>query len=196
VIAHRLSTIKNADNIVVLSAGRTLEQGTHSQLLSRKGAYYDLIQTQELVENKQSAKPMSNDLEGKTLDAEAEDDAPPGFLKEMIGPHNQLPSPPSSHLDADSQTTSLWKLIRLVWSFNIPETGIMTLGLSCSILAGGGMPVQGVLFAKCIVSMSLPPHQYGTLRSDVNFWSLLNSSSFAARVLHLRIVLSACKYLP
>ena len=42
VIAHRLSTIKNADNIVVLQAGRIVEQGTHSELLQREGEYASL----------------------------------------------------------------------------------------------------------------------------------------------------------
>jgi ABC-type multidrug transport system fused ATPase/permease subunit len=42
VIAHRLSTIKNADLIVVLQAGRIVEQGTHAQLLAGGGAYASL----------------------------------------------------------------------------------------------------------------------------------------------------------
>ncbi len=42
VIAHRLSTIKNADNIVVLQAGRIVEQGTHGELLQREGEYASL----------------------------------------------------------------------------------------------------------------------------------------------------------
>jgi ATP-binding cassette, subfamily B, multidrug efflux pump len=42
VIAHRLSTIKSADNIVVLQAGRIIEQGTHAQLLQANGAYASL----------------------------------------------------------------------------------------------------------------------------------------------------------
>ncbi|HVH63902.1 MAG TPA: ABC transporter ATP-binding protein [Candidatus Dormibacteraeota bacterium] len=46
VIAHRLSTIRNADSIVVMDAGRIVEQGTHSELLSREGFYYRLYNSQ------------------------------------------------------------------------------------------------------------------------------------------------------
>ena len=46
VIAHRLSTIRNADEIVVMDAGRIVEQGSHTDLLERRGFYYDLYQSQ------------------------------------------------------------------------------------------------------------------------------------------------------
>lgn len=46
IIAHRLSTIRNADWILVLNEGDIVEQGTHDQLLDRKGFYYDLYNSQ------------------------------------------------------------------------------------------------------------------------------------------------------
>ena len=45
-VAHRLSTIQHADNIIVLSHGEIIEQGTHQQLLEKKGAYYGLYTLQ------------------------------------------------------------------------------------------------------------------------------------------------------
>lgn len=45
IIAHRLSTVINADRIVVLQKGEIVEQGTHSQLLSRDGIYQKLYKT-------------------------------------------------------------------------------------------------------------------------------------------------------
>ena len=46
VIAHRLSTVRNADLILVVRDGKIVEQGTHEQLLSAKGAYYRLYTRQ------------------------------------------------------------------------------------------------------------------------------------------------------
>jgi ATP-binding cassette subfamily B protein len=46
VIAHRLSTIRNADQVLVLNHGEIVERGTHAELLTRRGFYYDLYMSQ------------------------------------------------------------------------------------------------------------------------------------------------------
>lgn len=50
VIAHRLSTVRNADCIVVLEQGRIIERGSHDELITKKGKYYQLY-TGNLAEN-------------------------------------------------------------------------------------------------------------------------------------------------
>jgi len=45
-IAHRLSTITNADIILAVKDGKIVEQGTHAQLMARKGYYYELYMQQ------------------------------------------------------------------------------------------------------------------------------------------------------
>ena len=49
VIAHRLSTIVDADVILVLNDGRIVEQGTHRELLERRGFYHQLYTSQYAV---------------------------------------------------------------------------------------------------------------------------------------------------
>jgi ATP-binding cassette subfamily B protein len=46
VIAHRLSTIRDADVILVMNEGRILEQGSHEQLLAKRGFYHELYASQ------------------------------------------------------------------------------------------------------------------------------------------------------
>lgn len=48
-ISHRVSTVQRADLIVYMRDGEIIEQGTHEDLLTRKGAYYRLYQREELV---------------------------------------------------------------------------------------------------------------------------------------------------
>lgn len=56
VIAHRLSTIKNADVIVVIDSGRIREQGSHHELMNKKGLYYELVKQQEKKDEKDRAR--------------------------------------------------------------------------------------------------------------------------------------------
>lgn len=46
IVAHRLSTIKEADLILVMNNGNIIEQGTHEELLEKKGFYYNLYNSQ------------------------------------------------------------------------------------------------------------------------------------------------------
>lgn len=59
VIAHRLSTIKNAEKILVLSEDGIEEEGTHEELLSKKGIYEKLYMMQFNKQNKESACGLS-----------------------------------------------------------------------------------------------------------------------------------------
>ncbi|MBR2441834.1 MAG: ABC transporter ATP-binding protein [Clostridia bacterium] len=50
IVAHRLSTVQHADNIIVLSHGKIIEQGNHFELLKQKGKYYNLYTLQHQKE--------------------------------------------------------------------------------------------------------------------------------------------------
>jgi ATP-binding cassette subfamily B protein len=46
IIAHRLTTIRHAERIIVLTDKGIVEQGTHEELINKKGAYYSLYNAQ------------------------------------------------------------------------------------------------------------------------------------------------------
>ena len=72
IIAHRLATVKNCDKIIVMDKGKIVEQGTHQQLLERKGLYYRLWEMQQgnfvikedSDKDEQFAENFENDDEG------------------------------------------------------------------------------------------------------------------------------------
>ena len=49
IVAHRLSTIREADKILVMKNGSIIEQGTHEELLAKKGFYAELYNSQFAV---------------------------------------------------------------------------------------------------------------------------------------------------
>jgi ATP-binding cassette, subfamily B (MDR/TAP), member 1 len=51
VIAHRLSTIRNADLIIAMKDGQIVETGSHEELLSKHGLYYELVNAQTFTNN-------------------------------------------------------------------------------------------------------------------------------------------------
>ena len=57
-VAHRLSTVQGCDNIVVMSNGRVVEEGTHQQLLKAGRVYADMWQAQaQAAQDEQLLKP-------------------------------------------------------------------------------------------------------------------------------------------
>ncbi|KAK4569860.1 GTPase-activating protein [Recurvomyces mirabilis] len=185
VIAHRLSTIKHADNIVVMSQGRIIEQGTHDALLERRSAYYNLVEAQRIAAQTQAKDeeevPILDEKDGNltartpaTEEAEFEYEADPNDLELGRTKTQQSASSKVLASKASSNETkyTLWQLISLVASFNKNEWVYMLIGLFSSIINGAGNPVQSVFFAKAITALALPVPQYAAeLRSQVNFWS-------------------------
>lgn len=181
VIAHRLSTIKTAENIVVMTQGRIVEQGTHDSLLERKGAYFNLVDAQKIVaetqEKSEDEVAILDEKDANMLSTPAEEEkeyeADPEDLE--LGRTKTGQSASSKVLTSKQQQSdvhySLIQLVKLVGSFNKKEWQYMLIGLFSSIINGAGNPTQSVFFAKAITALALPSSEYALLRSQANFWS-------------------------
>ncbi|KAK3375110.1 P-loop containing nucleoside triphosphate hydrolase protein [Podospora didyma] len=193
-IAHRLSTIRDAHNIVVMSQGRIVEQGTHDDLLEKRGAYYNLVtaqaiaavnaltaeeeealdqETEKILIRKASTQNKQSDSKGGYIE-DPEDD-----IAAKLNRTTTQKSASSMAL-ANRKTEkpikySLWTLIRLIASFNKAEWKLMIGGMFFSAIGGLGNPTQAVFFAKLIGALSVPitPETIPQIQSDASFWCLM-----------------------
>lgn len=188
VIAHRLSTIRDADNIVVMSQGRIVEQGTHNDLLERKDAYYNLVEAQRIAAEKGKSEEEEDaeddrdyypvELEKNGLDSESEDlklQSSTSRVSRISKPQRSMSTATGKavgNVKADAAPNyPLWRLLRVVLSFNKKEWHWMLAGLFAAIIAGAGNPVSAVFFAKIITALSRPPSEYDNLTHATGFWS-------------------------
>ncbi|KAH7374226.1 putative Leptomycin B resistance protein pmd1 [Cadophora sp. MPI-SDFR-AT-0126] len=174
VIAHRLNTIRHADNIVVMSQGRIVEQGIHDVLMKKQEAYYRLVEAQNIASETEEDRKLET---GERLEKEEEEE------KETTDPNrviltrtNSTQFAPNGFVNDKTEAKkiySLWTLIQFIASFNKAEWYWMATGLTSSILAGAVQPVQAVIYAKSIDVLSLGniPSQKDHVLAKIGFWS-------------------------
>ncbi|KAM5369958.1 hypothetical protein ACJZ2D_008757 [Fusarium nematophilum] len=155
VIAHRLSTIRDADNIIVMAKGDTIEQGTHNQLVDLGGTYSRLVRLQDLGKGGDAP----ND------DEETDKDEPLGGLDPVL-------SRASAHATADVAENDeiryglfrgLYLIVkeqRSMWFFGI-------ILLVVALFGGATYPSLAILFSKTMKA-------FETIDVDeANFFSLM-----------------------
>ncbi|KAI0115349.1 P-loop containing nucleoside triphosphate hydrolase protein [Daldinia grandis] len=187
-IAHRLSTIRDAHNIVCMSQGTIVEQGTHDELLELNGAYAKLVNAQniaavnDLTAEEQEALDAKDEslirTASKTGDAAYIED-PDDNIRDKLNRSTTQGSASSKALQGrkpeERQRYSLWTLIKLIASFNKQEWKLMLYGLFWSIICGGGNPTQAFFFAKQILTLAVPitPANSHQIKKDSDFWSAM-----------------------
>lgn len=170
VIAHRLSTIKDADNIVVMSQGKIIEQGVHEHLLEMKGYYASLVAAQEVsksTEDHGGDGKQGTGAEGDTLVVQEDEflvqqqDAKGEAKAESEGGEN-IPG------IAEPGDSSAWNYAKMLWGLNKPEHPILILGAIAAMLLGYCYPSMGMTSARIIGDIIVPKSQYSEMRHNVN----------------------------
>ncbi len=170
-IAHRLSAIRDAHNIVVMSNGRIVEQGTHDELLERRGAYYNLVTAQAIAavneltaEEEEAIDKEEEAILIRKTSTQASKSGGADFVEDpddnIAARLNRSTTEKSTSSVILAGRTSepetkygLWTLIKLIASFNREEWHLMLIGLFFSAICGAGNPVQSIFFAKLITTL-------------------------------------------
>ncbi|KAF4962808.1 hypothetical protein FSARC_9130 [Fusarium sarcochroum] len=156
IIAHKLATIQRADNIIVMTKGRIVEQGTHQSLIMHGGTYARLVQIQNLTgpgdesqgmaehsESSDHLPMMSTELMRTLTRRETSDKTNVDGRKDLGGYHHH------------KQRGIISVMARLVGQ--TPELRVAyTVVLMGCILAGGTFPGQAILLANIMDIFSLP----------------------------------------
>lgn len=164
VIAHRLSTIKNADNIVVISRGQIVEQGTHDKLLQLDSVYASLVQAQEIIMKINIGKDTS--IQSGPEEAESVDGC------EKLEPDRTATSTPNMvAMKSDKENHrgySTWELVKFGWEMNTGEHMTMTIGLIVNFLVGCDVAIQAIIMGNSINSLLSPGTSLSGL--GIGFW--------------------------
>ncbi|KAI2994742.1 hypothetical protein CBS147346_10290 [Aspergillus niger] len=183
-IAHRLSTITSADNIIVMSKGRILEQGTHAELMAKEGAYFDLVKLQTLgtasAKTDTSASVDSISKSDDTSLTEAENEKASLTLdtlektEETKVSETETPAGNEAAEEEEPETPkkSLWALAKGYAPALRPHLLYVFLALIGSSIVGGAFSGEAVIFGNTVGSLN-PCKSASSISNRGDFYGLM-----------------------
>lgn len=162
VVSHRLSTITNADKIVYINKGVVVEQGTHQELMEKRGFYFELVSAvnSKISENdsNESLRRSKRVSRTKSINGESDDEADSDTEKESVEEEVS---------EEDKKKVSTVKLMKM----NSKEWPQIVSGSLASCIMGATFPVFAVLFGEMYGVLSLSDPE--AVQSGANFYSLM-----------------------
>lgn len=180
-IAHRLSTITTADNIIVMHKGLILEQGNHSALMAKNGAYADLVKLQTLGSTSEKSETTDGvsksdgdsltdtDNEKSSLSNDGLGSVEKSELSASAAP---ISDPAEVEEEAETPSKSLWTLARGYAPALRPHLLIVVAAFIGSSIVGGAFSGEAVIFGNTVGSLN-PCNSVAYIRSQGNFYGLM-----------------------
>lgn len=183
-ITHRLSAAKNADNIVVMRHGKVVEQGTHSELLSReRGEYADLVRLQQLTVNSQNDDDIkttessstevacastSHSSSNNATEVHISEKKPAVTEKSPAGPEGEEQVETGESEEEGDEGS----VFRFMGSLFRPYLVVLLIALLGVIVFGGVQPACAVIFGNTIGNFS-PCKSASHILSSGHFFGLM-----------------------
>ncbi|KAM0795498.1 putative ABC transporter [Usnea florida] len=168
VIAHKLATVMAADNIAVMTSGKVVEQGTHSELLEHDGLYAAMVRAQDLGAEAGHPEVCEGSEEGEDVN-------------EALGRPLTLQRTQSKVLAKDlerevehlSAGTIGYSLIKCIWIMlkEHPDLYLWYLVIAFGgVIGGGTYPAQAIIFSRLINVFTL---QGSEAKDQADFYALM-----------------------
>ncbi|KAI9650512.1 hypothetical protein NHQ30_000528 [Ciborinia camelliae] len=182
-IAHRLSTITTADNIIVMNKGHIVEQGSHSVLMAKNGAYADLVNLQCLGSasgkiERASIDSISKSLATLSTDADIEKSSltscPLGDAEKakFSAKEETVADSLEEEQEPETPSRSLWALMKGYAPALRPHLLMIFIALVGSTVVGGAFSGEAVIFGNTVGSLN-PCKSADSIDSRGNFYGLL-----------------------
>lgn len=151
VVSHRLSAIRNADRILFIEKGRIIEDGTHQQLLTLKGKYYDMISHNQ-PEEKTESEEMLDQLSNETM--EIQNNRRNSRFDNNTHHDYVYDSSCLDNLDEDvkdpSKRFSPWKTLKRIVILARPDWPILGIATMSSFVIGSWLPFYAIFYGEIL----------------------------------------------
>lgn len=142
-VAHRLATVTDAGNIVLMGAGKVLEQGNHEDLMEADGAYKAMIEAQTLASTPEVEKiTLEKTISVEYASAES-------LARSSSSSVEKSDSDKSSAKDKSKQMSTR-TILRRCFRLSRPDSPWIFLGLVASIVSGGVILGEAIVFGNLI----------------------------------------------
>ncbi|KAF7717209.1 Uncharacterized protein PECH_004063 [Penicillium ucsense] len=177
-IAHRLATAKDADKIVFMSKGTVIEEGSHSELVSRGGPYSEMVRLQNLhklsptiispeesileahgrmTDDRESLTEVEEKLTGVNVIQQTKDCSSPSSastLSEDTPKQERGVTSSNSVKKSGNKSRNKRFTTRLTFGLLRPNLGYVLLGLAMSVVIGGSYTAEAVIFGHTIGTLN------------------------------------------